>query len=177
MTGWLTSTFLNMSSNSAVNITTQTETAWHMPEVLFFFPSAPICIFNKYSYLISFFWIISFVPCSSFCRSKRSSVLTTECIFELPHFTVQATRAQTLLLQGIFQSWSHSVASGTSSTLSESLLNEVFKSPGKQLMVPSCHAWLLLGWNNNSAILSDLLWKIPTVIVSVEAHCMNSSRH
>lgn len=70
---------------------------------------------------------------SFFSRSKRSSVPTTECIFELPHFTVQATRAQTLLLQGIFQSWSHSVASGTPLTLSESLLNEVYKGPGKHL--------------------------------------------
>uniref|UniRef100_A0A3Q1CBY2 Vacuolar protein sorting 13 homolog B n=1 Tax=Amphiprion ocellaris TaxID=80972 RepID=A0A3Q1CBY2_AMPOC len=41
--------------------------------------------------------------------SKRSSVPTTECIFELPHFTVQATRAQTLLLQAICQSWTHSM--------------------------------------------------------------------
>lgn len=74
-----------------------------------------------------------FVLFSFFCRSKRSSVPTTECIFELPHFTVQATRAQTLLLQGICQSWSHSVASGTPLTLSESLLNEVYKGPGKHL--------------------------------------------
>lgn len=74
-----------------------------------------------------------FVLFSFFSRSKRSSVPTTECIFELPHFTVQATRAQTLLLQGICQSWSHSVASGTPLTLSESLLNEVYKGPGKHL--------------------------------------------
>lgn len=65
------------------------------------------------------------------CRSKRSSVPTTECIFELPHFTVQATRAQTLLLQAICQSWSHSVFNGTPSSLSENLLNEVYKTPGK----------------------------------------------
>lgn len=66
------------------------------------------------------------------CRSKRSSVPTTECIFELPHFTVQATRAQTLLLQAICQSWTHSMASGAPLTLSESLLSEVYKAPGKQ---------------------------------------------
>lgn len=66
------------------------------------------------------------------CRSKRSSVPTTECIFELPHFTVQATRAQTLLLQAICQSWTHSVVNGAPLTLSESLLNEVYKAPGKQ---------------------------------------------
>lgn len=66
-------------------------------------------------------------------RSKRSSVPTTECIFELPHFTVQATRAQTLLLQAICQSWTHSVVSGAPMTLSESLLNEVYKAPGKDI--------------------------------------------
>ncbi|XP_041648797.1 vacuolar protein sorting-associated protein 13B-like isoform X2 [Cheilinus undulatus] len=62
--------------------------------------------------------------------SKRSSVPTAECIFELPHFTVQATRAQTLLLQAICQSWTHSVVSGVPLTLSESLLNEVYKTTG-----------------------------------------------
>lgn len=73
-------------------------------------------------------------PClmSLSCRNKRSSVPTTECIFELPHFTVQATRAQTLLIQAICQSWTHSVFNGAPLTLSESLLNEVYKSPGKQ---------------------------------------------
>lgn len=65
-------------------------------------------------------------------RTKRSSVLTTECIFELPQFTVQATRAQTLLLQAICQSWTHSMVNGAPMTLSESLLNEVYKAAGKQ---------------------------------------------
>nr|XP_046256632.1 vacuolar protein sorting-associated protein 13B-like isoform X4 [Scatophagus argus] len=69
--------------------------------------------------------------------SKRSSVPTTECIFELPHFTVQATRAQTLLLQAVFQSWTHSVVSGAPLTLSESLLNEVYKAPGVKSPGPS----------------------------------------
>ncbi|XP_073341098.1 intermembrane lipid transfer protein VPS13B-like isoform X3 [Pagrus major] len=69
--------------------------------------------------------------------SKRSSVPTTECIFELPHFTVQATRAQTLLLQAICQSWTHSVVSGAPLTLSESLLNEVYKAPGVKSPGPS----------------------------------------
>uniref|UniRef100_A0A3Q3JG19 Vacuolar protein sorting 13 homolog B n=1 Tax=Monopterus albus TaxID=43700 RepID=A0A3Q3JG19_MONAL len=62
--------------------------------------------------------------------SKRSSVPTTEIIFELPHFTVQATRAQTILLQSICQSWTHSTIRGSPLTLSESLLNEVYKAPG-----------------------------------------------
>ncbi|XP_063735116.1 intermembrane lipid transfer protein VPS13B-like isoform X2 [Eleginops maclovinus] len=61
---------------------------------------------------------------------KRSSVPTTECIFELPHFTVQATRAQTLLLQAICQSWTHSMVNGAPVTLSESLLREVYIGPG-----------------------------------------------
>ncbi|XP_058503196.1 intermembrane lipid transfer protein VPS13B-like isoform X1 [Solea solea] len=69
--------------------------------------------------------------------SKRSSVPTTECIFELPHFTVQATRAQTLLLQVICQSWTHSTISGTPPTLSESLLNEVYRAPGVKPLGPS----------------------------------------
>ncbi|KAM3614331.1 uncharacterized protein V6R79_012862 [Siganus canaliculatus] len=69
--------------------------------------------------------------------SKRSSVPTTECIFELPHFTVQATRAQTVLLQAICQSWTHSVASGAPPTLNENLLNEVYKAPGVKSPGPS----------------------------------------
>nr|XP_061789029.1 intermembrane lipid transfer protein VPS13B-like [Nerophis lumbriciformis] len=64
------------------------------------------------------------------CWSKRSSVLTTECILELPHFTLQATRAQTHLLQAIWQSWTHGMLNGTPSPLSESLINEVYKAPG-----------------------------------------------
>lgn len=79
-------------------------------------------------YLTPFF--LSAVP--FFCRSKRSSVPITEFIFELPHFTVQATRAQTLLLQVIGQSWTHSTINGTASTLSESLLNEVYRARGKR---------------------------------------------
>ncbi|XP_028280371.1 vacuolar protein sorting-associated protein 13B isoform X2 [Parambassis ranga] len=69
--------------------------------------------------------------------SKRSSVPTTECIFELPHFTIQATRAQTLLLHGICQSWTHSMVNGAPMTLSESLLNEVYKAPGVKYPGPS----------------------------------------
>ncbi|XP_029927475.1 vacuolar protein sorting-associated protein 13B isoform X3 [Myripristis murdjan] len=62
--------------------------------------------------------------------TKRSLVPTFECIFELPHFTVQATRAQTLLLQAICQSWTHSVVNGAPPTLSEGLLNEVYRASG-----------------------------------------------
>ncbi|XP_027872491.1 vacuolar protein sorting-associated protein 13B isoform X1 [Xiphophorus couchianus] len=69
--------------------------------------------------------------------SKRSSVPTSECIFELPHFAVQATRPQTLLLQAICQSWTHSMVNGSSVPISESLLNEVFKAPGVKYPGPS----------------------------------------
>uniref|UniRef100_A0A3P9JC91 Vacuolar protein sorting 13 homolog B n=1 Tax=Oryzias latipes TaxID=8090 RepID=A0A3P9JC91_ORYLA len=69
--------------------------------------------------------------------SKRSSVPTTECILELPHFTIQATRAQTLLLQAIYQSWTHSMVNGSPVTLSESLLSDVFKVPGVRYPGPS----------------------------------------
>ncbi|KAJ8394605.1 hypothetical protein AAFF_G00044080 [Aldrovandia affinis] len=62
--------------------------------------------------------------------TKRSFVPITECIFELPHFTIQATRAQTLLLQAICQSWSHCLGKGASPGVNEALLNEVYKAPG-----------------------------------------------
>lgn len=108
-------------------------------------------LFPRVSISLSVCWHLCVTPLSSFSfiivtpsfrlystynfylcfRSKRSSVPTTECIFELPHFTVQATRAQTLLLQAICQSWSHSVFNGAPSSLSENLLNEVYKAPGK----------------------------------------------
>uniref|UniRef100_A0A3B3U6M2 Vacuolar protein sorting 13 homolog B n=1 Tax=Poecilia latipinna TaxID=48699 RepID=A0A3B3U6M2_9TELE len=69
--------------------------------------------------------------------SKRSSVPTSECIFELPHFAVQATRPQTLLLQAICQSWTHSMVNGSPVPISDSLLNEVFKAPGVKYPGPS----------------------------------------
>ncbi|XP_063055639.1 intermembrane lipid transfer protein VPS13B-like [Engraulis encrasicolus] len=61
--------------------------------------------------------------------TKRSSVSTTECIFELPHFSVQGSRAQLLLLQAIGQSWTHSLGNGATPALSEGLLNDVYKTP------------------------------------------------
>nr|XP_015804809.2 intermembrane lipid transfer protein VPS13B isoform X1 [Nothobranchius furzeri] len=69
--------------------------------------------------------------------SKRSSVSTAEWIFELPHFTIQATRAQTLLLQAIYQSWTHSTTSGCPLIVSEHLLSEVFSVPGVKYPGPS----------------------------------------
>uniref|UniRef100_G3UMT5 Vacuolar protein sorting 13 homolog B n=1 Tax=Loxodonta africana TaxID=9785 RepID=G3UMT5_LOXAF len=63
------------------------------------------------------------------CWTKRSQVPITEGIFELPNLTIQATRAQTLLLQAIYQSWSH-IGNVSSSAVNEALMNEVFQSIG-----------------------------------------------
>ncbi|XP_018414838.1 PREDICTED: vacuolar protein sorting-associated protein 13B isoform X3 [Nanorana parkeri] len=62
--------------------------------------------------------------------TKRTHVPVTEYIFELPSLTVQATRAQTLLLELISHSWSFSTNSSGSSGLNEVLLNEVFPTTG-----------------------------------------------
>ncbi|XP_074741394.1 intermembrane lipid transfer protein VPS13B isoform X5 [Strix uralensis] len=62
--------------------------------------------------------------------TKRAHVPLTECIFELPNLTVQATRAQTLLLQTIYQSWFHPVGNVSSVAVNEALLNEVFQTSG-----------------------------------------------
>nr|XP_042120438.1 vacuolar protein sorting-associated protein 13B isoform X7 [Peromyscus maniculatus bairdii] len=61
--------------------------------------------------------------------TKRSQTVVTEGIFELPHLTIQATRAQTLLLQAIYQSWSHA-GNASSSTVNEALMTEVFQTAG-----------------------------------------------
>ncbi|XP_064248910.1 intermembrane lipid transfer protein VPS13B isoform X5 [Passer domesticus] len=66
--------------------------------------------------------------------SKRAHVPLTECIFELPNLTVQATRAQTLLLQTIYQSWCHPVGNVSSVVVNEALLNEVFQTSGAVLL-------------------------------------------
>ncbi|EPQ15815.1 Vacuolar protein sorting-associated protein 13B [Myotis brandtii] len=63
------------------------------------------------------------------CWTKRSQIAITEGIFELPNLTIQATRAQTLLLQAIYQSWSH-IGSVSSSVVNEALMNEVFQTMG-----------------------------------------------
>ncbi|XP_014735258.1 PREDICTED: vacuolar protein sorting-associated protein 13B isoform X6 [Sturnus vulgaris] len=62
--------------------------------------------------------------------TKRAQVPLTECIFELPNLTVQATRAQTLLLQTIYQSWCHPVGNVSSVVVNEALLNEIFQTSG-----------------------------------------------
>lgn len=75
--------------------------------------------------------------CFSFIlnRTKRAHVPLTECIFELPNLTVQATRAQTLLLQTIYQSWCHPVGNVSSVVVNEALLNEVFQTSGKYVFL------------------------------------------
>ncbi|XP_068017257.1 intermembrane lipid transfer protein VPS13B isoform X4 [Melanerpes formicivorus] len=62
--------------------------------------------------------------------TKRAHVPLTECIFELPHLAIQATRAQTLLLQTIYQSWCHPAGSFSSVVVNEALLHEVFQTSG-----------------------------------------------
>ncbi|XP_051015429.1 intermembrane lipid transfer protein VPS13B isoform X1 [Acomys russatus] len=61
--------------------------------------------------------------------AKRSQTVVTEGIFELPNLTIQATRAQTLLLQAIYQSWFH-IGNISSSAVNETLMNEVFPTAG-----------------------------------------------
>ncbi|XP_029779693.1 vacuolar protein sorting-associated protein 13B isoform X2 [Suricata suricatta] len=63
------------------------------------------------------------------CWTKRSQIAITEGIFELPNLTIQATRAQTLLLQAIYQSWSH-IGNVNSLSVNEALMNEVFQTIG-----------------------------------------------
>ncbi|KAM5281502.1 intermembrane lipid transfer protein VPS13B isoform 3-T3 [Ctenodactylus gundi] len=63
------------------------------------------------------------------CWTKKSPIVVTEGIFELPNLTIQATRAQTLLLQAICQSWS-CVENVSSLGVSEALMNEVFQTVG-----------------------------------------------
>ncbi|XP_004697754.1 vacuolar protein sorting-associated protein 13B [Echinops telfairi] len=63
------------------------------------------------------------------CWTKQSQIPINEGIFELPNLTIQATRAQTLLLQAIYQSWSH-IGNVSSSAVNEALMNEVFQSAG-----------------------------------------------
>ncbi|KAM9198438.1 intermembrane lipid transfer protein VPS13B [Dugong dugon] len=69
------------------------------------------------------------------CWTKRSQVPITEGIFELPNLTIQATRAQTLLLQAVYQSWSH-IGNVSSLAVKEALMNEVFQSIGVKCKNP-----------------------------------------
>ncbi|XP_069847231.1 intermembrane lipid transfer protein VPS13B isoform X1 [Dipodomys merriami] len=61
------------------------------------------------------------------CWTKQSQIVITEGIFELPNLTVQGTRAQTLMLQAIYQSWSH-IGNVNSLAVNEALMNEVFQT-------------------------------------------------
>uniref|UniRef100_A0AAY5KI14 Chorein N-terminal domain-containing protein n=1 Tax=Esox lucius TaxID=8010 RepID=A0AAY5KI14_ESOLU len=69
--------------------------------------------------------------------AKRSSVPIMECIFELPHLTVQATRPQTLVLQAIVQSWTHSLEDGSSPGVNPALLSHIHAEPGVKSPSPS----------------------------------------
>lgn len=67
---------------------------------------------------------------------KRPFVTTSECIFELPSLTVQVTRAQTLLLQAILQSWTHNPGASVSSPVDESLIKDIFRPSGVKSQNP-----------------------------------------
>ncbi|XP_043543606.1 vacuolar protein sorting-associated protein 13B-like isoform X3 [Chiloscyllium plagiosum] len=67
---------------------------------------------------------------------KRPFVPTTECIFELPSLTLQATRAQTLLLQSILQSWTHNTGTSVSLPVDEALLKDIFRPSGVKSQNP-----------------------------------------
>ncbi|XP_067834221.1 intermembrane lipid transfer protein VPS13B-like isoform X2 [Heptranchias perlo] len=67
---------------------------------------------------------------------KRPFVPTTECIFELPSLTLQATRAQTLLLQAILQSWTHNTGASVSLPVDEALLKDIFRPSGVKSQNP-----------------------------------------
>ncbi|XP_077126992.1 intermembrane lipid transfer protein VPS13B isoform X1 [Ranitomeya variabilis] len=69
--------------------------------------------------------------------TKRTHVPVNEYIFELPNLTIQATRAQTLLLQVICQSWSYGTSTSSSSGLSEALLTEVFSGVKSKNALPT----------------------------------------
>ncbi|KAI4881788.1 hypothetical protein NFI96_011483 [Prochilodus magdalenae] len=63
--------------------------------------------------------------------SKRSSVSRAECMFELPHFMVQATHPQMLLLNCVWESWTHSTESGAVASFSDALISELMPGRGK----------------------------------------------
>ncbi|XP_078254173.1 intermembrane lipid transfer protein VPS13B isoform X1 [Rhinoraja longicauda] len=67
---------------------------------------------------------------------KRPFVTTSECIFELPSLTVQATRAQTLLLQAILQSWTHNPGASVSLPIDEALIKDIFRPSGVKSQNP-----------------------------------------
>ncbi|XP_058602808.1 intermembrane lipid transfer protein VPS13B isoform X2 [Onychostoma macrolepis] len=69
---------------------------------------------------------------------RKPSVPVCECVFELPQVCVQATRAQVLLLQCMYHSWTHSVGGGA--CISDSLVSHAYKTPGVK---PVCSAPVL----------------------------------
>jgi len=75
----------------------------------------------------SFTVMMMYLICVSL-RGRKPSVPVCECVFELPQVCVQATRAQVLLLQCMYRSWTHSVGGGA--CISDSLLSHAYKTPG-----------------------------------------------
>lgn len=67
---------------------------------------------------------------SVFLRRTKRFRLQLKAFLSL-NLTIQATRAQTLLLQAIYQSWSHS-GNVSSLAVNEALMNEVFQTVGEE---------------------------------------------
>ncbi|KAK1806749.1 hypothetical protein P4O66_005249 [Electrophorus voltai] len=101
---------------------------------------------------------------------KRPSVSVAECMFELPHFTVQATHAQMLLLKCLWQSWTYSTGSGAGPSASEALISEVYRTPGRptrnSLLLPASVVYWLIHFRFLRAGGKSVA---PTVEVSVHS--------
>lgn len=132
-------------------------------------------IFNDYSYLIfvSEFFLSSRVPPSVGAKGPQSRPLSafSSSLISLsrPHeLRLFCSRGFARAGPTVWRVAPHRRSAKACSTKCSKL----------QVSCPCYrHALLLLGLNNNSAILSDLLWKIPTSIVHIKGHRMNSWRH
>ncbi|XP_039544806.1 vacuolar protein sorting-associated protein 13B-like isoform X5 [Pimephales promelas] len=60
--------------------------------------------------------------------ARKASVPVRECVFELPQVCVQATRAQVLLLQSMYRSWTHTLGGGACSGISDCLISHAFNT-------------------------------------------------
>ncbi|XP_067305536.1 intermembrane lipid transfer protein VPS13B [Pseudorasbora parva] len=74
-------------------------------------------------------------------RKASLSVPVSECVFELPQVCVQATRAQVMLLQVMYRSWTHTCGGGACSGISDSLISHAYKTPAG--VKPVCAAPVL----------------------------------
>ncbi|XP_056101089.1 intermembrane lipid transfer protein VPS13B-like isoform X2 [Rhinichthys klamathensis goyatoka] len=72
--------------------------------------------------------------------ARKASVPVRECVFELPQVCVQATRAQVLLLQCMYRSWTHTLGGGACSGISDCLISHAYNTTGVK---PVCVAPVL----------------------------------